>query len=606
VLVATALAAGCGDDAPTSPTDDSSRDAAADAPSANPAAVRRPRVHADEAPAADPAAPTAAKTPAEWVAVLRDENATDEQRAAAVEALVKIGAPAVPILVDALDDENAYLSALQALGRLGPTAASAAPALLARLKAGANGSEVPVLSRFGPGILPLLTEALADESPTLRRGAANVLTILSYAAVRDGDAETARVIADALAPLLDDPDANMRNAALAGLTSAWKARADTESLLVARLADESPFVRRSAAQCLGLCPGDASAVTDALVRALDDPDPWVGYAAARSIRALGDRAGDARLKLLEFAKRHPEWSGTLADVGVATLETGLRSDDPAVRRVAAAQLAGMGTGAAPATEALLAVADDADPAVRATAIDALSAAGAGTAAAAKVRAAFAAPDANVRAAAARALGRQPNAADGDVASLVRGLADPSADVRRESAIALGRIARQPSVSVPSLVVALDDSDLVVRAAAATALGVFGADAAGAAIDLRRVLAQKDPWIRLGAATSLARIDPPAADAFAVFEQLSVDSSRDVRWRAVLALGTLTSKDAVPIVVERLDDRDLSVRKAAFGSLVTLAATVPEAIPPLETLTKSRDTDLAAAARDALARIRAPK
>jgi HEAT repeat protein len=605
-LVLIAFVASCGDE--PSPAPETARSAApAESPPVDVAAMRRARVHADSPQATEASALAAPKTPAEWIAVLRGENSSDDERAAAVDALVKIGAPAVPLLIDALDDENAYPFALQALGRLGPVALPAAPALLDRIRQHGNGGhEVPVLSNMGPGVIPILAKTVTDESEAVRAGVTNVLTLLAYTAAKNGDADNARALSDLLVVLLRDRNAAVRSMAVCGVTYGWNARPDTASLLIDRLGDEAPAVRGSAAMFLARVPGDASAVVAALVRALDDPFPWVGFDAANSIRQLGDRAGSARLQLLEFAKKHPEWSGTIADVGVETLQAGLKSDDAGVRRIAAAQLAGMGTSAAPAATALLVAVDDADPAVRASALDALGAAGPTAEAMPKVRAALGAADANVRAAAARTLGRVANAPDDVVADLVRGLADPSADVRRECAIALGRLARSPATSIKALVVALNDGDLVVRAAAATAIGAFGASASSAAIDLRRALAQSDPWIRLGAATSLVRVDPPAADAFAALTKLAVDANGDVRWRTVIALGSLASKDGVPILVDRLNDRSAEVRKAAAASLGQLGAIAVEAVTPLEEMAKSRDEEIADAANQALAKIRPPK
>lgn len=596
------LAAACGDEVPD----------VADGPAAaGSAAKEKPRALPARVRAVEPATktedPQRARTPAEWSRVLRDADSSDEERQRAVDALVAAGEASVPFLVDALRDENVSDAALSALARLGPAAVSAAPAVIERMRETKNWGEVHALSRMGPGAIPALAKAATDESPVVRSGAANVLMMLAFWNRQSPDAESARQIADALVLLASDHDERTRQVALMGLGHVWDARPGIEALLIAALADSSKSVRGSAASTLGYCPGDATAAAAALVRALDDPDVWVGFMAANALQQLGDRAGDARLKVLEFSKRNPRFVGHFdRGVGVDNLQAALVSDDPEIRRIAADALAGMGAKAGEAAPALLRSLDDTSPAVRTAALDALSAAGLSMDSAPKIRGAFAASEPSVRAAAARAMGRLPSSTDDVIGDLLRGLTDPAVDVRRESAIALGRLAARPDLCVKALVTSLDDADALVRASAATSLGAFGAAAADASPDLRRLLAHPDPWVRLGAATSLARIEPQAPETFDALAKLAIDANVDVRWRTVIALGTIARPEGVATLIDRLDDRDRRIRKAAAEALGRLGPIAADAVSALAAMEKARDAELAAAARAALERIRATR
>lgn len=120
---------------------------------------------------------------------------------------------------------------------------------------------VRYLNEFGvksPSILPTLIKALGDESPSVRREVAYLISICGPEAQR---------AVPALARLLDDPD---------------------------------PFVRACAAGVLGTVSGDEGpSVLPSLRRAAADPDEWVRRAAAKAIdrierRIHGQSRGEER------------------------------------------------------------------------------------------------------------------------------------------------------------------------------------------------------------------------------------------------------------------------------------------------------------------------
>jgi HEAT repeat protein len=100
-----------------------------------------------------------------------------------VNALLKIGAPAVPELINALEDGNELVRmyVADALGGIGTPAAPAVPALIEAMRyPGVNsmelrGSVIKALSKIGSPAVPLLRKALKDKYLLVQIGAADAL-----------------------------------------------------------------------------------------------------------------------------------------------------------------------------------------------------------------------------------------------------------------------------------------------------------------------------------------------------------------------------------------------------------------------------------------------
>ncbi len=110
----------------------------------------------------------------------------------ALEALGKLGpdsAPAVPALIDALDDEYCRYRAIHVLGQIGSAAAPAVPMLVDRLTVTLANAEyrdretevagiIWTLGRIGPpamAALPVLRQALRDADSNIRYEAAHAV-----------------------------------------------------------------------------------------------------------------------------------------------------------------------------------------------------------------------------------------------------------------------------------------------------------------------------------------------------------------------------------------------------------------------------------------------
>ena len=120
----------------------------------------------------------------------RDCSRSDDVRSAAVESLARIGAAAVPSLVEALEDEDVLIraGACDTLGRIGSDAASAVPALIEALgdeRMAVRAASAMAVEKLGPtadAAVPALVRALGDEYYLVRRSAAGALGTIGNAA----------------------------------------------------------------------------------------------------------------------------------------------------------------------------------------------------------------------------------------------------------------------------------------------------------------------------------------------------------------------------------------------------------------------------------------
>jgi HEAT repeat protein len=176
--------------------------------------------------------------------------------------------------LEATDPDDRRLAA-EILGRIGPAAEPAVPALTAALMDAnpsvRHGAAVAV-KRIGQAAVPALTAALADPDKSVRVAAADALGRLGPAAVPAVSALTAA---------LADPDKRVRVAAAVAVKRIGQAAVPA---LTAALADGNPDVREAAASALG---GIGQAAVPALTAALADGNPDARAAAAEVLRKIG-------------------------------------------------------------------------------------------------------------------------------------------------------------------------------------------------------------------------------------------------------------------------------------------------------------------------------
>ena len=277
----------------------------------------------------------------------------------AAEALGKIGPdakPAVPALSEAFKDKNEVvrLAAGVALARIVP---EGVPALIEALK---DKNEVfrlaaaVALARIGPEAVPALIEALKDEDKVVR--------VFAAIALAEIGPEAKAAVPD-LIEALKDKDKDVRRVAAQALVKIGLEARLAVPVLIEAFKDENRDVRRFAAQDLGSIGSEAKSAVPALSEALKDEDIHVCKQAAQAlgqigpeakaavpalIEALKDKGNDVRLEAAEaLGKIGPE-----AKAAVPALIEAFKDENRDVRRFAARALERIGSEAKSAVPAL--------------------------------------------------------------------------------------------------------------------------------------------------------------------------------------------------------------------------------------------------------------
>lgn len=159
--------------------------------------------------------------------------------------------------------------------------------------------------------------------------------------------------------------------------------------------------------------------------------------------------------------------------------------------------------------------------------------------------------------------------------------------------------------VAGLVSDLQGWDDKTRVAAVERLGDLGSDAAPAVPNLVHAIRKGDEELRVNAVLALGRVGKPAVPPLV---KALDDKDADVRYYAVWAIGLVGPEAAEPAgdaVVRLLDDPKAEVRRKAAESLGRMAPAVKDAVPALAKALQDSDTDVQAAAANALAAYGAP-
>lgn len=248
----------------------------------------------------------------------------------AVKAIRAMGPPAIPYLVERIQQERHDPLAVTAIRVLGPLAASAAPELTEFFRRNPSSlsaamalvylsAEKPVIEAlssptqqdrenailaFGYGgaqvdsaAVPALIEHLEKGSPETR---SRVIWALSAIRKRED------LVIPALLRVVEDQDSGMRRMAVEGLAGFSVAR--TGDRLIAALGDRDASVRSSAARSLGMSverttdDGLVQPIIAALIIRLSDPVADVRADTAWALGAIGPRAKDAVVGLIELTK----------------------------------------------------------------------------------------------------------------------------------------------------------------------------------------------------------------------------------------------------------------------------------------------------------------
>jgi HEAT repeat protein len=243
----------------------------------------------------------------------------------AARALALAGRTAVPGLVKALESgpPHARDSAIQALGRIGPDAAEAMPAMLDALKREFQEAE---------------QKASAIENAGIRESVRGHQVRDSQAIVALGRMGEAGVGAVVEILRSDDPQYQRWGLEITGRLGPAARPALAELVRILKTSPD-PSQRARAAGAIGSIGPSADEAVGALAQAMRAPEEVAARHCALALAKVGGRA-------------------------LPSLAEGLKDASPQTRRVAALGLRTMGPDARQALAALRAAANDADPAVR--------------------------------------------------------------------------------------------------------------------------------------------------------------------------------------------------------------------------------------------------
>jgi HEAT repeat protein len=385
--------------------------------------------------------------PAELLRALKDPEA--DVRVKAIMGLSKLGPEVVPVLVEAIKDDEEEVSqaaayALQVIKLEPEVRLGALRPFLKRPEAAVRQGIAGALARCGPGAVAPLLDLLKDEAPGVRKQAVlSLQTLVSLQARTEQDPPAAKEALPGLEKALKDEDAPVRLAVVQALPRFGPGAAP---LLLAALRDEDGKVRAYAAAAL-TAPAvklDAKIALEPLVRQFKvEPEGFVRQSLLKTLGKLGDDA-------------------------VPALTEALRDKDPAVQKAALTALVPIGPAAKSAFTAIKELASKAEhPDLLKTAIAALPKFGAeGQAALLDL---LKRDDSAVRFACLQAVAAQKELPSAVVPGAIGALTDKNEKVRALAAYVLGKLGPEAKEALPALAKAREDSDERVRELAAKAV-----------------------------------------------------------------------------------------------------------------------------------------
>ncbi len=185
-------------------------------------------------------------------------------------------------------------------------------------------------------------------------------------------------------------------------------------------------------------------------------------------------------------------------------------------------------------------------------------------------------------------------------ALVEAVQHPLRDVRIDAAFMLAKQTENKDfAAVPGLIEALNHEDNRIRSAAAEVLGEIG-DPSSVPHLLQIINHERDGNIRWKATGSLSKM---GEDAVPGLVEALQDEDWKVRRSACEALWSMGEPASVPGLIEALLDRNDVVRQAAAGALEAMAVI---ATPSLIEALRGRNPHLSRAAGEVLARIDTPE
>ncbi|HTI36187.1 MAG TPA: HEAT repeat domain-containing protein [Vicinamibacterales bacterium] len=222
-----------------------------------------------------------------WLDDLQSRNPKEVEAATAeIEAR---GTAALPLIRRTLQDDGASeerkKSALKACAILGVRAAEAIPDIATLMSDATYSAEAGLaLSFMGSAAVPVLKDAVDDDDPAVRKEA-----LRSLGKLRERASIDPQLVIPILLGALNDSEGAVREIAVTYLGIVRDDPAKEIPPLTTALSDDEPGVRRAAATALGAYGPQAQSALPALRKAAKDEDEDVQREAGRAIITISEK-----------------------------------------------------------------------------------------------------------------------------------------------------------------------------------------------------------------------------------------------------------------------------------------------------------------------------
>lgn len=194
-----------------------------------------------------------------------------------------------------------------------------------------------------------------------------------------------------------------------------------------------------------------------------------------------------------------------------------------------------------------------------------------------------------------------------IARVIEGLKSPHVNTRYIAAAALSRLGGKAKAAIPALNETLKDADLWVRLNACWAiLSIAPAEAKSVVPLLAKEIHNGEHWARRSSVQAVASIGKPARELVPAVTEKLQDGDVGVRvvaaW-ALVQLGAVEAKDALPVLSAALKDPDSWTRQTAASYLGSLGAPGKHALPALKELANDDNEDVRKAAAEAIKQLK---
>ncbi len=473
-----------------------------------------------------------------------------------------LSSDAVQVLISSLKDkdEDVRSAAASALGRQATLPAAAFQALANALQDTNEVVRWTVVNALGgqtmlpPDALQALISASRDENEVVREAAVNAL---------NSHAMQSKSALEALIIALQDEDASVRFWAASVLEGKVLPEVALNALIRAAQ-DPDLDVKEAAVRVLGSQETLPEAAIQALIGALQDVNAYVKYTAASTlggpvklpeaafqtlVSALQHKSAPVRswaAKVLRGQRMLPE------NILQALLDL-LLSSEQSIREAAASAL---GEQATLPEAAIQALAGDLHKAIQPEATYQI------------LISALQDENVSIKSWAASVLGNQKILPEIALYALINALQDPEWDVRDAAASTLGGRIMLPKAAIDALISTLQNKHAHIRYAVASALGGHATRSEAALEALIRALEDENEYVRDAAASALGGKATFSETAIEALISALHDEDEYIRVAAASALGgqASLSRTVLQALIDALQDDNLSVRSAIMQVL----------------------------------------